>query len=84
MTVHVLYHNIVDLTKRRAVLQNFPRLIRMEMNLDQILISNRQQAVPFKILRKIIADLILVQIMALDQQLCVITKFQHKSTLSFL
>ena len=56
----------------------------MEMNLDQILISNRQQTVPFKIFRKIIADLILVQIMALDQQLCVITKFQNKSTLSFL
>lgn len=59
---HILDHDVINFSDRIAVFQNFPRLIRVEMNLDQILISSRNQAVSLKIFRDVICDLILVKI----------------------
>ena len=47
----------------------------MEMDLDQILIAYCQQAVTFEMLRDIIKNLILVQVLAFNQQLCIISEF---------
>ena len=59
---HILDHDVINFSNRIAVFQNFPRLIRVEMNLDQILISSRNQTVSLKIFRDVICDLILVKI----------------------
>ena len=72
LPVHVLHYNIMDFPQGRAVLQYFPWLVCMKMNLNQFLVSHCQQAVALKILSKIIADHIFVQILSLDQQLRVI------------
>ena len=53
------------------------------MDLDQLLVADRQQAVPLEVLDKVVVDRILVQILSLDQELCLISKFQHNRS-SFL
>ena len=46
----------------------------MIMDLDQILISYCKQTVTFKILCKIITDHIFIEILSLDQKLCIISE----------
>ena len=49
----------------------------MEMDFDQLIVADRQQAVSFEMFGEIFADLILIQIFSLYQELCIIFKFQH-------
>ena len=75
LAVHILHNDIIDLAQAPAVFQDLPGLIGMEMDLDQILIAYCQQAVAFEMLGDIIKDLIFVQVLAFDQQLCIISEF---------
>ena len=84
LPVHVLDHDVVDLAQRRAVFQDLPGLVGVEMNLDQILVAHRQKAVAFEMLRDVVADLILVEIVSFDQKLRVITKFHGLVSFSLL
>jgi hypothetical protein len=47
------------------------------MDLDHVLIPDREQAVALKMLRDVIIDGILVQIITVDQKLCIIPEFKH-------
>ena len=69
LTVHILHHNIVDLSQSSAVFQNFPWLIGVIMNLDQGIVSDRKQTVSRKIFRKIC---VVIEMLSFDQKLCVI------------
>ena len=75
LAVHILHNDIIDLAQAPAVFQDLPGLVGMEMDLDQILIAYCQQAVTFEMLGDIIKNLILVQVLAFDQQLCIISEF---------
>jgi hypothetical protein len=55
----------------------------MEMDFDQFLIPYRQKAVSLKMFGNILCDCILIQILSLDEELCVITKFQHNLSSSY-
>ena len=49
----------------------------MIVDFDQPVIADDQQAVAPEILQKIFADFVFVQVVSLNQQLCVISVFQH-------
>jgi hypothetical protein len=77
LTLHILDDDVVDLAEGAAVFQNFPGLVGMEMDLDEILVAHCQKAVALEVLGEIISDVVLVQVFAFDEELRVITIFQH-------
>ena len=84
LPVHILYNDVIDLADRGAVLQDQPRLVGMEVDLDRISVSTYcQQAVALEVLDNIIKNLIFIKIIAIDQKLC-ITKSSCQASLSSL
>ena len=77
LAVHVFYHDIIDLPEGSAVFQHLPGLVGMKMDLDQFLITHGQQTIAVKVVSKILTDLILVQILAFEQQLRILSVFKH-------
>jgi hypothetical protein len=53
------------------------------MYFDQLIIPHGQEAVPLEIVGDVVIDLILVQVMAFNQQLRIKLEFQHISLPSF-
>ena len=49
----------------------------MEMDLDQFIIADSQKAVALKMFVELVADHVFVQILTLDQKLCIISEFKH-------
>ena len=72
---HILHNDIVDFADSIAVFQNLPRLVGVEMDLDEILISSRNETVSLEMLCDIFCDLILIQILvsSVDEQLRIVT-----------
>ena len=56
LTLHVLDNNVIDITDRLSVFQDQPRFIRMEMDLDQCVITDHQQAVSLEMFIDIVMD----------------------------
>ena len=77
LAVHVLNHNVKDLAQGPAVLQNLPWLVGMIVDLDQFLITDGQQAVTLEVFYKVVVDFVLIQVSALDQELCIVSVFDH-------
>ncbi len=75
LTIHVFYNDVEDLTESASILKDLPRLIGMEMDLYEVLISGAYKAVAYEIIRDIITDLILVKVLSFDEKLGIITKF---------
>ena len=75
LQLHILHHNVVDFTQRRAVFQHLPRFVRVEVNLNQFIVPHCQQTVAPKMLHKVVVDGVFIQIMPLKEQLGVIAKF---------
>lgn len=61
LTIHVLDHDVVDLTEGSTVFQNLPRLIGVEVNLNQLLVTYGQQTVALKMAGEIGVDGVLVE-----------------------
>ena len=61
LSVHIFYYNVVNFTERSAVFQYFPRLVRVEMDFDQLLIAHGEKAVALEMFGKIFADRILIR-----------------------
>ncbi len=55
----------------------------MKMYFDEIFIPHGQQAVAFKVPGEMVVHRVLIQVFALDQELCVIPKFRHTAALLF-
>ena len=49
----------------------------VKMNFDQVLVTDGKKAVALKVFGDVVVDLILVEILALDEELGVISVFQH-------
>ncbi len=49
----------------------------MVVNLDKILVPYRQQAIALEIVQKVIVDGILIQVLALNEELGIVTEFGH-------
>ena len=77
LPVHILDNDIIDFSQRGAILQHLPGLIRMIVDLDHILITDGQQAVPVKIVYEIIIDFILIKVFAVNEELCIIPVLKH-------
>ena len=77
LTIHVFDDDVVDLAQRGAVFQDLPRFVRMEVDLDELLVADGEQSVTFEVVDEIIGDHILVQIVAFDEKLRVVFEFQH-------
>jgi len=60
LTIHIFYYNVIDLAKGCAVFQHLPGLIGMEMDFDQLIVADRQQAVSLEMLGEIFADFLLL------------------------
>ena len=75
LSVHIFYYNVVNFTERSAVFQYFPRLVRVEMDFDQLLIAHSEKAVPLKVFGKIFTDLIFIEIFSFNEKLSVISEF---------
>ena len=69
LQLHVLHHDVVDLAQGGAVLQHFPGLVGVEVDLDQLVIAHSEEAVALKVLGDVVEDFVLVQVVAFDQQL---------------
>ena len=67
----------MDLAQGRAVLENLPGLVGVEVNLDQLVIAHSEEAVALKMLGDVVEDFVLVQVVAFDQQLGVKLEFQN-------
>lgn len=76
LTLHVLYDDVVDLADGLSVFQNQPWFVCMEVDLDQCVITDNQQAVALEVFRDVVIDDILVQVMSLNQKLCIEFEFQ--------
>lgn len=63
LTIHVLDHDVVDLTEGSTVFQNLPRLIGVEVNLNQLIVAYGQQAVALKMAGEIGVDGVLVEVL---------------------
>ena len=63
--------------EKPAVFEHLPGRVRVEVDLDEVLIADGQQTVARDILLDIVVDGILVEAMALDEQLGVKTEFEH-------
>ena len=78
---HIFHNDIMNLTEGSAVLQHLPWLVGVVMNFDQILITDGDQAVAFEVFNKIILNSIFVKAFAFDQQLGIVTEFDHADSL---
>ena len=54
LQLHVLHHNVMDFTQRRAVFQHLPRFVRVEVNLNQFIVPHCQQTVALEMLRDVV------------------------------
>ena len=60
--VHILDDNVENLAEGRAVLQHLPGLVCMEMDLDQFLVSDGNQAVAVKMFPEVGVDCLFVEV----------------------
>ena len=84
LAVHILDHDVVDLAERAAVLEHFPGLVRVKMDLDRILVAGSEQAVALEVLRDVFCDLVLVEVLAVNEELCVVSEFEFFHDCLFL
>ncbi len=68
---------IIDLAQRSAVFQHPPGLVGMEVDFEKFFITQGKQRVAIEVFHKIIVNYIFVQILASDQQLGIISVFDH-------
>ncbi len=68
LSLHILYHDIEKIPLRGGVLQHLPGLVGVEVDLNQVLVPHRQQAVAGDVLRNIVVDVVLREVFPLDQQ----------------
>ena len=78
LTLHVLDHDVVNLSKRSAVFQHLPRSVGVKMQLHDLFIADHDQAVSFKMLCDVIVECILIHLTSFNQKLGVKFKFQHR------
>ena len=76
LSLHVFNDNIIDVTDRLAIFQDFPWFICMKVNLDQGIISHNKQAITLEMLGDVIIDDILVKILPINQKLGVEFEFK--------
>ena len=78
LTLHILDHDVVDLSKRSAVFQHLPRSVGVKMQLHDLFIADHDQAVSFKMLCDVIVECILILLTPLTPKQGVKFKFQHR------
>ena len=61
LPVHVLDDDIKNFAERGAVFQHLPRLVGVVMDLDELIITDGEQAVALEVRAEIVADGVLVQ-----------------------
>jgi hypothetical protein len=69
LQLHIFHYDIMDLSQGSAVFKDFPGSICMEMDLDQIFVADRKQAVAFYILGNVFMDRIFREVFSFNQQL---------------
>ena len=77
LSIHIFDDDVADFAQSGTIFQDIPRLIGVKMYFDEFAISNRYQTITPKIFHKILSDFVLIQPFSLDEQLCIISKFNH-------
>ncbi len=67
----------MDFTQRCAVFQHLPRFVRVEVNLNQFIVPHCQQTVALEMLRDVVVDFVLVEVVPFDEQLRVELEFEN-------
>ena len=62
LTLHVLNDDVVNLAQARAVFEYLPGLVGVKVELDQVLVPHRQQAVAGDVLRDIVVNVVLREV----------------------
>ena len=77
LALHVVDDDVVNVAQARAVFEHLPGRVRVEVDLDEVLIADGQQAVARDILLDIVMNGVLVEAVSFDEQLGVKTEFEH-------
>ena len=80
---HVFHDDIVDLAEGGTIFQHLPGFVGVVVDFDQFVVAHCQQAIPLEVVGKVIVDLVLIQPLAFDQQLCIELELQHGRYRSF-
>ena len=77
LTLHVFDDDIVDVAETGAVFEHLPGRVRVEMDLDEVLVAHGEQTVARDVGEDVVVDRVLVEVVAFDEQLGVKTEFEH-------
>ena len=83
LALHVLDDDVENVAERGAVFEHPPRNVGVEVDLNQALITDREQAVAGDVLRDVVVDGVLIEVVAFDEELRVIDIFEHGLRLLF-
>lgn len=77
LTLHVFDDDIVDVAETGAVFEHLPGRVRVEMDLDEVLVAHGEQTVARDVGEDVVVDRVLIEAVTLDEQLGVKTEFEH-------
>lgn len=75
LTLHVFDDDVVDVAETGAVFEHLPGRVRVEVDLDEILVAHGEQAVARDVGEDVVVDRVLIEAVTLDEQLGVKTEF---------
>ena len=77
LTLHVFNDDVVDVAETGAVFEHLPGRVRVEVDLDEILVAHGEQTVARDVGEDVVVDRVLIEVMALDEQLGVKTELKY-------
>lgn len=69
--------DIVDVAETGAVFEHLPGRVRVEVDLDEVLVAHGEQTVARDVGEDVVVDRVLIEAVAFDEQLGVKTEFEH-------
>ena len=84
LAVHVFDDDVVDFAEGHHVLEDFIRFVRMEVELDELVITDDEEFLPFEVGANVSVDIIFVQVFPLKEKLEVITRIDHRGNVPFV
>ena len=69
LTLHVFDDDVVNVAQARAVFEHLPGRVRVEVDLDEVLVAHGEQTVARDVGEDVVVDRVLVEVVAFDEQL---------------
>ena len=70
LPLHVFDDDVVNVAQARAVFEHLPGRVRVEVDLDEVLVANGEQAVARDVGEDVVVDRVLVEVVTIDSKTC--------------